>query len=146
MKTGQWTAVLLSGMATALAMPAAHAGWVTPSLISPPPVPTPCNPKPFTTQRPARACSRATPCWRRWARGYILRSMFSGPITINGINVGTVYDRVYCLGSGTTCTTTRCGREHVCDRYSHAPEARPVERPQHRELRDQRHRPRREDH
>ncbi len=45
MKSGQWTAVLLSGMATALAMPAAHAGWVTPSLVSPPPVPTPCNPE-----------------------------------------------------------------------------------------------------
>lgn len=106
MKSGQWTAVLLSGMATALAMPAAHAGWVTPSLVSPPPVPTPCNPKPFTTPTPSACLLTGNSVLEALGPGYILRSTFSGPITINNVVVGTVYDRVYCIGSNSTCTTT----------------------------------------
>lgn len=38
--------------------------------------------------------------------GHILKSSRTAPIVVNGINVGTLHDRVYCLGTGTTCNAT----------------------------------------
>lgn len=38
--------------------------------------------------------------------GNILKSSRSAPITVNGVTVGTLYDRVWCLGTGTTCNST----------------------------------------
>lgn len=38
--------------------------------------------------------------------GYILKSSRSANIVVNGVTIGTLYDRVYCLGTGTTCNAT----------------------------------------
>ena len=35
--------------------------------------------------------------------GNILKSSRSAPIVVNGVTVGTLYDRVWCLGSGSSC-------------------------------------------
>lgn len=42
----------------------------------------------------------------RVPRGSILRSTRSAPIVVNGVRVGTLYDRVWCQGTGTTCDST----------------------------------------
>lgn len=38
--------------------------------------------------------------------GNILKSSRTAPIVVNGVTVGTLHDRVWCLGTGTTCDAT----------------------------------------
>lgn len=38
--------------------------------------------------------------------GNILKASRTAPIVVNGVTVGTLYDRVWCLGTGTTCNAT----------------------------------------
>lgn len=38
--------------------------------------------------------------------GTIQKALRTAPIVVNGVTVGTLYDRVYCLGTGTTCNAT----------------------------------------
>jgi hypothetical protein len=38
--------------------------------------------------------------------GNILKSSRTAPIVVNGVTVGTLHDRVWCLGTGTTCNAT----------------------------------------
>lgn len=92
-------------------MPAAQAAFVTPTLTGATTLSI-CNPKinlntPQETQNTAvTTCkvdglpgSTAVP-------GYILKASRSAAIVVNGVTVGTLYDRVWCLGTGTTCNTT----------------------------------------
>jgi hypothetical protein len=94
-----------------ISLPAAHAAFVTPTLTGATTLSI-CNPKinlntPQETQDAAvTTCkvdglpgSAAVP-------GYILRASRTAPITINGVTIGTLYDRVWCLGTGTTCNAT----------------------------------------
>lgn len=106
MKSGKWTALLLSALATGLAMPAAHAGWVTPSHPTGTPVLTTCNPKPFPPSPPSTCMLTGATLLDAVGPGYIQRSSASASIVINGVTVGTLYDRVLCPGSGTTCSST----------------------------------------
>lgn len=38
--------------------------------------------------------------------GYILKASRTAPIVKSGVTVGTLYDRIYCLGTGTACNAT----------------------------------------
>lgn len=72
-----------------------------------------CNPKinldtPQETQDPAVTTCKVTGLPGSSALpGYILKSSRTQAIVINGVNVGTLYDRVWCLGTGTTCNSTQ---------------------------------------
>lgn len=69
---------------------------------------TACNPKNASgAQSPTLATCKVTGLPGSAAiPGYILRSSRTAAITVNGVNVGTLYDRVWCLGTGTTCNST----------------------------------------
>ncbi|MBS0448288.1 MAG: hypothetical protein JSR59_20365 [Proteobacteria bacterium] len=93
----------------------AHADWVTVS-NSGAPLAT-CNPKvgtpPLQHQSPTLTTCKLTGLPGSAAiPGYILKAKaMTGavegvPITVNSVNVGTLYDRVYCKGTGTTCDTS----------------------------------------
>lgn len=87
---------------------AARADWVTVS-SSGSPVLTTCNPKPFTTPTPSTCLLTGNTLPAAMGTGYILRSSTSANITVNSVVVGVLYDRVYCLGVGTSCTTSGAG-------------------------------------
>jgi len=104
MKYGSLKSLAWAGVVAICGMPTAHAGWVTVT-DSGSPVLTSCNPKPFTVPAPSTCLLTGNTLVAALGTGYILRSSTSASITINGVTVGTLYDRVYCLGSGTTCSS-----------------------------------------
>lgn len=64
------------------------------------------NPKPFTVPPPATCLVGGLPGGSGGLAGYILKASRTANITVSGVNVGTLYDRVYCLGTGSTCDAT----------------------------------------
>ncbi len=109
MKRTRLASLLLStSVVTMSYLPAANAGWVTVTSGGSPVLAT-CNPKPFTTPTPSTCLLTGQTLLAALGTGYIQKSATSGAITANGVNVGTIYDRVYCIGTGTTCTTTGTG-------------------------------------
>jgi hypothetical protein len=64
------------------------------------------NPKPFTVPPPATCTVGGLPGGSGGLAGYILKASRQANITVSGVNVGTLYDRVYCLGTGSTCDST----------------------------------------
>src|SRR5262245_26297697 len=102
MKVPIRTSLALAAATACLAATPAHAGMVTLPNTGAPLVA--CNPKPFnasltTCRVDGLPGSAALP-------GYILVASTTRNITVNSIVVGTLYDRVYCLGTGTTCNAT----------------------------------------
>jgi len=86
----------------------AHADWVTVSSSGSPVLST-CNPKTGSpaTQSPTLAtCKVAGLPGSAAVPGYILKASRSAPIIVNSVTVGTLYDRVYCKGTGTVCDAT----------------------------------------
>ncbi|HSI61137.1 MAG TPA: hypothetical protein VLA16_26505 [Ideonella sp.] len=72
-----------------------------------------CNPKinldtPQETQDPAVTTCKVNGLPGSAALpGYILKSSRTQNIVANGVVVGTLYDRVWCAGTGTTCNATQ---------------------------------------
>ena len=72
-----------------------------------------CNPKinldtPEETQDPAVTKCRVDGLPGSAALpGFILKSSRTQNIVVNGVTVGTLYDRVWCRGTGTTCDATQ---------------------------------------
>lgn len=64
------------------------------------------NPKPFTVPPPSTCLVGGLPGGSGGLAGYILKATRQANITVSGVNVGTLYDRVYCLGTGSTCDAT----------------------------------------
>jgi hypothetical protein len=104
----------VAGAAALMHLPA-QADWVTVS-NSGAPLAT-CNPKvgvpPLQRQSPTLTTCKLTGLPGSAAiPGYILKAKaMTGaaegvPITVNSVNVGTFYDRVYCKGTGTTCDSS----------------------------------------
>lgn len=95
----------------------AHADWVTvpdtgaPIIACNPKVGTPPNQTQSSTLTTCKVGSLPGGADPLMA-GYILKqkamtgAVEGVPIVKNSVTVGTFYDRVYCLGTGTTCTTT----------------------------------------
>lgn len=105
MKLGHWKSMLISGAVTALCcVPAAQAGWVTVSNSGP--VLTACNPKPFPPTPPSTCLLPGNTVAAAIGPNAILFDSASTPIVINGVTVGTLYDRVYCYGTGGVCATS----------------------------------------
>jgi len=106
MKLGHWKSMLVSGAVAALCgVPAAQAGWVTVS-DSGTPVLSNCNPKPFTTPTPSACLLTGNTLPIAIGPNAILVSSNSATIFANGVDVGTLYDRVYCYGTGGVCATS----------------------------------------
>lgn len=59
------------------------------------------NPKPFVVPPPATCLIAPADL-----TGYIVKASRTANITVSGVVVGTLYDRVLCLGTGTTCDST----------------------------------------
>jgi hypothetical protein len=97
--------LLLAAVAAICHLPAAHAGWVTVS-DSGTLVLTTCNPKPFPMMPPGTCLITGQTLLAALGTGYTLKSSASGTITANGHNVGTHYDRVYCIGADGVCATS----------------------------------------
>lgn len=64
------------------------------------------NPKPFTVPPPSACLVNGLPGVGSDLPGYILKAARQADITVSGVKVGDLYDRVYCLGSGTTCDSS----------------------------------------
>ncbi|WP_085316508.1 hypothetical protein [Derxia lacustris] len=87
---------------------AAHADWVTTSSSGSPVLST-CNPKtgsPATQSATLATCKLTGLPGSTAIPGYILKASRSAPIIVNSVTVGTLYDRVYCKGTGTACDAT----------------------------------------
>lgn len=67
---------------------------------------TTVNPKPFTVPPPATCLVNGLPGVGSDLPGYILKFSRTADIKANNVKVGNLYDRVYCLGTGTTCNAT----------------------------------------
>jgi len=91
-------ALLLAAAALFYNAPA-HAGWCTLTDTGAPL--TTVNPKPFTVPPPSTCLLAPSDL-----SGYILKASRQANITVSGVKVGDLYDRVYCLGTGTTCDAT----------------------------------------
>lgn len=103
MELGKWKSMLVSGAVTTLCcVPAAHAGWVTVT-DSGSPVLTACNPKPFTTPTPSACLLTGNTLVDAIGPDAVPVSSSSTSIVANGVTVGTLYDRVYCYGTGGSC-------------------------------------------
>lgn len=107
--------ILCAGLAAAGLHATAVGGFVTVPVQPAGSQPlTPINPKinldtPTETQNRANALGTITGAninAAMTALGHILKSSRTAPIVVNGINVGTLHDRVWCLGTGTTCNAT----------------------------------------
>lgn len=66
---------------------------------------TTVNPKPFVEPPPSTCRVNGLP-GSGALPGYILVASRVADITVNGVKVGNLYDRVYCQGSGSTCSAT----------------------------------------
>jgi hypothetical protein len=64
------------------------------------------NPKPFTVPAPSTCAVGGLPGQSGGLSGYILKASRQANITVSGVVVGTLYDRVYCLGTGSTCDSS----------------------------------------
>jgi hypothetical protein len=64
------------------------------------------NPFPYTVPPPADCLVNGLPGVGSDLPGYILKASRTGTVTAFGLNQGTYYDRVYCLGTGTTCDSS----------------------------------------
>lgn len=64
------------------------------------------NPKPFTVPPPSTCLVGGLPGAAGGLAGYTLKANRTANITVSGVNVGTLYDRVYCLGTSGVCDTT----------------------------------------
>ena len=64
------------------------------------------NPKPFIVPPPSNCLVDGLPGSGSDLPGYILKASRQADITVSGVKVGDLYDRVYCLGTGTTCDAT----------------------------------------
>lgn len=64
------------------------------------------NPKPFAVPPPSTCRVNGLPGVGSDLPGYILKATRTANITASGVTVGTLYDRVYCLGSSGTCDST----------------------------------------
>jgi hypothetical protein len=64
------------------------------------------NPKPFVVPPPSTCLVNGLPGSASDLPGYILKASRQADITASGVKVGDLYDRVYCLGAGTTCDST----------------------------------------
>jgi len=108
MKRSLLTTSLLTTVAAMAAVPSANAGWLTVTQ-SGTPVLSPCNPKPFTTPTPSTCLLTGQTLLAALGSGYIQKGTSTGNITANSTVVGTYYDRIYCIGTGTTCATSGTG-------------------------------------
>ncbi|MEY2687272.1 MAG: hypothetical protein RL375_1470 [Pseudomonadota bacterium] len=101
----------LAATALLMAAPGAQAAFVTPTLTGVTTLSI-CSPKlnldtPTEQQNPATTTCRVEGLPGSAAvPGYIQRAARSAPIVVNGVTIGTLYDRVWCLGTGTTCNAT----------------------------------------
>ncbi|HEY0943589.1 MAG TPA: hypothetical protein VGE08_26120 [Steroidobacter sp.] len=64
------------------------------------------NPKPFTVPPPSTCTVGGLPGESGGLPGYFLKATRQANITVSGVVVGTLYDRVYCLGTAPTCDST----------------------------------------
>lgn len=64
------------------------------------------NPKPFIVPPPSTCRVDGLPGVGADLPGYILKASRQANITASGVKVGDLYDRVYCLGTGTTCDSS----------------------------------------
>jgi hypothetical protein len=64
------------------------------------------NPKPFTIPPPATCIVGGLPGTAPELPGYILIASTSRNIVASGVTVGTLFDRVYCLGAAGVCNAT----------------------------------------
>lgn len=67
---------------------------------------TTANKKPFVVPPPATCLVNGLPGVGSNLPGYILKASRQANIVVSGVKVGDLYDRVYCLGSGSTCNST----------------------------------------
>lgn len=71
------------------------------------PILTTVNPKPFTVPPPSTCLVNGLPGVGSDLPGYILVASRTAPVTVGSATVGTLYDRVYCTGTGSTCDATK---------------------------------------
>jgi hypothetical protein len=64
------------------------------------------NPKPFAVPPPSTCLVDGLPGVGSDLPGYILKAWRVADITASSVKVGDLYDRVYCLGTGSTCDAT----------------------------------------
>lgn len=64
------------------------------------------NPKPFVVPPPATCRVNGLPGVGSDLPGYILKASRQANITVSGVKVGDLFDRVYCLGTGSACNST----------------------------------------
>jgi hypothetical protein len=64
------------------------------------------NPKPFTVPPPSTCLVNGLPGVGSDLPGYILIAAMTRSIVVSSVTVGTLYDRVYCLGTGSACDAT----------------------------------------
>jgi hypothetical protein len=77
----------------------AHAGWCSLPDSGAPIITV--NPKPFTVPPPSTCLIAASDL-----SGYTLKATRTAAITASGVQVGNLYDRVYCLGTSGVCDST----------------------------------------
>lgn len=114
MNTRHTLSILAAALATAGLHPGAFGAFVTvPVLPAGNAVPILINPKinldtPTETQNRANTLGTITGATIDAAlpAGTILKATRSAPIVVNSITIGTLYDRVYCTGTGSTCDAT----------------------------------------
>jgi hypothetical protein len=64
------------------------------------------NPKPFTEPPPATCRVGGLPAVGGDLPGYTQVAATTRPIVASSVTVGTLYDRVYCIGTGGVCSST----------------------------------------
>jgi hypothetical protein len=97
--------LLLGAAAVWLPQAPAHAAECLLTDFPNPPLTT-VHPKPFTPPVPSTCLVGGMPGGTGGLTGYIVKASRQADITVSGVKVGDLYDRVYCLGSGSTCDST----------------------------------------
>ncbi|MDT7838410.1 hypothetical protein [Aquabacterium sp. OR-4] len=114
MNTRRSLSILAAGLAAAGLQAPALGGFVTvPVQPAGSQALLPINPKinldtPTETQNRANTLGTVTGAniGAALPAGTILKASRTAPIVVNGVTVGTLHDRVWCLGSGSTCNAT----------------------------------------
>jgi hypothetical protein len=101
--TKRWTNISI-GVGLIALSGAAHASMCTLTDTGAPL--TTVNPKPFVVPPPSTCLENGLPGTATDLPGYILKASTTSNITVSSVVVGTLYDRVYCLGTGSTCNST----------------------------------------
>lgn len=103
--------VLAAGLAVAGFHVSSHAGYVARPVVSGGTTTLAvCNPKDaFGDQSPTLTTCKVTSL--PGLSGYIQKATRSANIVVNGVTIGTLYDRVWCVGTGTTCSATN--KSHI---------------------------------